>query len=724
MAGAPAKVAANGPPWTVRCAPPLQLSKDLMVNLLANGYDYDNRSVAVVVAEGNSLFEQRQLEQAIEVFGAAYELARINAVYSPLNHDLALRRALCCSMMGQHQRALQEAELALQIIHHAPTALLVCGIIYSKLNRIDEADHAFQRAVEQCYLLRDFVDCILAFCEQARGNCDRAIHICSQVILRSPKNTFALLVRGDAYKFHESGYYTGKAAEDYTAALELDYTLQPLVGMRVSIGKDSRAEELLLKFHPWLSKQGPRGYEEYPLYFKRRPFLVVCLVLVAIGKLRLLVRSTRLVQNACKRQEEFMLLRAAHEKKMDDLMQMQDSLAAFESHSDVWGPADPGSRAQKYRRSWMEQPVDFPRRRSDPASGNLASDLDSFLTMCPPEDDEVGEESILKEVPLPCSDGGALVPATGAPDRNFSSVASGGGTSVPSSSGGVFSLPPGPAAGGGVSLARQLALLEPGERGLATTQLVPTPSVASFVSGDARSTPVPFSPSASAAASGNADRRRVSAFLNDKGGNVDSNGTCAAEAHPLSTARFQKIGELWDEKRWLAKALELADERNKAGELDGTQVTLGTGSASPVFSPQQGVSPPQTPPPATRGSLQHAGGKFGLVDALERFGPDVLPDWYSVVDEIFEIPDMKPFTARPEPCVADGGLAGLPGYSYVVSKAGPHGGHQSAPRSAAPPEPAPVSDAVFKRYRHRLLATSSPGRTLKTSAAAGGRVRV
>merc|ERR1719210_2782468 len=98
-----------------------------------------------------------------------------------------------------------------------------------------------------------------------------------------------------------------------------------------------------------------------------------------MAKLKTCVRSTQLVQNVEARNEELLAARASAERKVRQLVETQQRLAAVESssYSEVWGPADPDHvHVKKYRRYWMGRPLGFPRRPQDqedpPPQGQLS----------------------------------------------------------------------------------------------------------------------------------------------------------------------------------------------------------------------------------------------------------------------------------------------------------------------------------------------------------------
>eukprot|EP00405_Crypthecodinium_cohnii_P025934 CAMPEP_0206497832 /NCGR_PEP_ID=MMETSP0324_2-20121206/50513_1 /ASSEMBLY_ACC=CAM_ASM_000836 /TAXON_ID=2866 /ORGANISM="Crypthecodinium cohnii, Strain Seligo" /LENGTH=499 /DNA_ID=CAMNT_0053983663 /DNA_START=169 /DNA_END=1665 /DNA_ORIENTATION=- len=369
----------NGEGWPpLRCTPSLRAPQGPLVEFLTSGYGYDSRSVAAALALGNEHFEKRELTRAINYYGAAYEIGRLHFDYKPLMHDLVLRRVICFSLAGDFQQAMKESELALQVMPNSAPALLYQGLLHSKMGQADEANAKFQGAVAVARGLRDTVDALVALLMLAQGHNDRCIQICTHTLQRCPQHTLTLLVRGDAYKFHASGYFARQAADDYTALLQVDSSLEDLLGERPSMALHTRFDELLLRFEPRVSKDGPRPYEEYPLCLmsrKHRPFLVASYVLVAVAKLKASVRSTQLVQDVSKRNAELLQARASAERKVRQLVEAQQKLATSDvsPQSEVWGPADPASRVRRYRRYWMEKPLGFPRRSESsdslPAAG-------------------------------------------------------------------------------------------------------------------------------------------------------------------------------------------------------------------------------------------------------------------------------------------------------------------------------------------------------------------
>jgi len=691
----------------LRCTPSLQAPQGPLVDFLTGGYGYDDQSVAAAVQQGNAHFEKRELPKALDYFGAAYEIGRLHFDYKPLMHDLVVRRILCFSMMGDLQQALHEHELALRVVPHSATALLLAGMIYSKLGDADNANQSFQRAVAQCRELRDLIDCVVATFMLAQGHCDRAIQICSQVLTRQPKYAFALLVRGDAYKFHASGYFARQAADDYTALLEIDPSLQALSGERITQQQHSRIDELVLCFHPRLKAEGPRSYDQYPMcavYRKRRPFLVVAFVLFATAKLKTCVRSTQLVQNVQQRNEELLQARAAAERKVRQLADTQQRLASVESSSfcEVWGPADPDHvHVRKYRRYWMERPLGFPKRelgKDDSPPGSRSPSPPKRTYELPKDPAMFGHGGQQQPLPPPItSPGRSPLPPEHVPALLFAQPDDGSGRS-----GG----PPGASAGA-----------------LRRIQVAPTEAAKSSA----------FSGEMAAA----------DLLLASEEPSTPPHPT----AQKLSTERTylvkpppQKLGHDWNEQQWLAKALELADAfdsgtqsrvdqklpmtlamREGQTAADVASKMLRPHAEEPTPGQKNAASPVKSLPPSLAvlrvpgpGSATR---EVNLTDAMVEFGFDAIPDWFTAVDRIYELSEMEAFRNEPESLAATPGLAGAPGYSYVVHRAPRREREQKSPgRSAFVPghevvgEPDP-DEVIERRYRDRLLAASAPGPT-------------
>jgi tetratricopeptide (TPR) repeat protein len=345
----------------------IEVPRHILVDYLAGGYGYDLPSIERALQMGNVHFKARELKQAVDFFGVAYELARMHCVYPPLMHDLLLRRVLCFSMLGDLKAALVEADFALQAVPNSILVSIVKAVIFAKIDACDDATVLFQETVTKSRNLRDFVDCMVALFTSAKGHAPSAINICSEVLRRAPRDAFALLVRSDAYKFHPSGMYAREASEDYAAVVVQDRSLAPFLGNRpadVVSASHGRVDELLLRFHPLVEASAPRCFADYPVYSRRTFLHVSALVLYAIARLRTLVRSSKLVRCVWRQHEALLQQRAAAEHRMALLMETQRKIASMESHSEVWGPADPDNRSvQKYRRYWMERPFDFPSRK-------------------------------------------------------------------------------------------------------------------------------------------------------------------------------------------------------------------------------------------------------------------------------------------------------------------------------------------------------------------------
>jgi len=109
---------------------------------------------------------------------------------------------------------------------------------------------------------------------------------------------------------------------------------------------------------------------------------------------------------------------------------------------------------------------------------------------------------------------------------------------------------------------------------------------------------------------------------------------------------------------------------------------------------------------------------LNLVEAIEEYGFDVLPDWYRPLDQVFELTDMTPFTTEAEPAVPVPGLTGAPGFSYVVPKSPRTVEYNTTQPAYAAVKP---SEASAKRYGSRLVATRPPGPRGAPQPVPGGR---
>jgi len=278
-------------------------------------------------------------------------------------------------------RSWEILEVAEQIIPNTSVVKVLKGLLYLKgsLSPQDQRDKHLTTAMEWLQSaasqhkaplrepLQDLVECLQAHAALSRGDCDSAIEICSKVLSRSGVHAFALLVRGDACKFHVSGHFEREAAEDYAAVLRLDANLQPLLGIHFKLAPPTRLEELALRFHPFLDKQGPRPYEEYPMYAaysRRQNFFAAAWVIHFVASLKVRVKSSRLRRSV-----------QAHSRGLWRLMEERTAaLADHESTTgEVWGPYDPDSKCKRYRRYWMERPrpARSPRREQQEGGAEL-----------------------------------------------------------------------------------------------------------------------------------------------------------------------------------------------------------------------------------------------------------------------------------------------------------------------------------------------------------------
>ncbi|CAE7199423.1 Comt [Symbiodinium natans] len=315
--------------WPPRCPLPLEAIQQLLIHYLASGRGYDDASVAAAASEGNRFFQQKDFGRALDLYGIAYEVGRLHYAYRPLLHDLLLRRILCHSLLGRFEQALQECHTAAWLIPHEATCQLLFGVIYSKLGRGEEANSSFQQAVATCWDLRDLVDCLIAFFTKQHGFMDRAIRICTQVLKRNPRYPLAMLVRGDTHKCNQASKTARHSATaDYTALLELDFSYQAILCRQApKPANHTRADELLLSFHPFLQMQTPRPYASYALCRRKDPLVVASLVLLAVTKLRIMSTSGKMLRSVQQAYDELLEQRAQLQRKVYGLMLTQQPSA-------------------------------------------------------------------------------------------------------------------------------------------------------------------------------------------------------------------------------------------------------------------------------------------------------------------------------------------------------------------------------------------------------------
>ncbi|CAE8633544.1 unnamed protein product, partial [Polarella glacialis] len=170
---------------------------------------------------------------------------------------------------------------------------------------------------------------------------------------------------------------------------------------------------------------------------------------------------------------------------------------------------------------------------------------------------------------------------------------------------------------------------------------------------------------------------------------------------------FHRTGESWSEDQWLAKALELV------GSYSGMSASLPR--------PSSGRKPPLPPGSPSAGKHQTAKatmlryrsnqGKLvevNLIEAIEHHGLNVMPDWYSSLDRIYQVRDMAVCSANPEPPVPLSGLLGAPGHSYVVPSKSPRSRPGSQHQQESLDESQP-DEETMRRYRSNLVATNLSG---------------
>eukprot|EP00403_Amphidinium_massartii_P029206 CAMPEP_0178390252 /NCGR_PEP_ID=MMETSP0689_2-20121128/10549_1 /TAXON_ID=160604 /ORGANISM="Amphidinium massartii, Strain CS-259" /LENGTH=813 /DNA_ID=CAMNT_0020010753 /DNA_START=57 /DNA_END=2499 /DNA_ORIENTATION=- len=365
----------------LRFIPSIPLDQQLFVNVLAHGYNFDQQSVNAVIKDANLLFEQREWSNAINAYGLAYELARMQLMYAPLMHDILQRRILCNLLLGNLDQAQQEVDLAQQVIPRVPTTLLLAGILKCRQGEDDAANDLFQLASVLDNSLCNAVDCIVGFTMLQRGFNDRATLICNDILGRTAAADekpmpLALLLRAEAYRLHPSGCFGQQADADLAALKGCSTNAEPPPPVLNSDGV-ANYEELLLHFRVREAlNTGPKLSSSYPCYESRfllEPFYFAVRICRVIAKLRVLAKSSRLLRAV---QEEHSLLLqqcVSAEHRVREIVELQrHDGGTADSLNEVWGPNErEDASGRKYRRYWMERPMSFPMRpRSRPASAS------------------------------------------------------------------------------------------------------------------------------------------------------------------------------------------------------------------------------------------------------------------------------------------------------------------------------------------------------------------
>lgn len=609
-----------------RFAVSLQENQQPLVDFLAGGGGYDNDSVAGLVQQGNRHFDHRQLDEAVTVYMVAYEIGRMTFDYKPLMHDLLVRRALCHSMLGDFKRALEECDMALNIIPNEATVFIIKALLYCKMHSCDLANTAFQKAAILRREFRDLVDCFVATLALQQTQWERAIDICSQVLRRSPRYPFALLMRGSSYKWHPSGYYSRKAADDFVSLLEIDMIYQPFLGRRHSPENHKDLDELLLLFHPTLQNQGPRPYVEYPLYRRNNTLRIAALVTVAAAKLLRASRSSRLELSVRSAYDQLLEHRSELERQVRRLVEQQQRLGTADvGGHEVSGPSEAESReVRQYRRFWTEQ-MQNPQPLAETSAVSLVETVS----------------------PIPAALRSSM--------REMATMASGAqAKSEPWSS---------------TSAAMTVALPSVTMASKDSQSLQQSPSGQQFLQEPARRLPPapPAPPMAPLAAAPLASEAKPIAAVNAV--RLAAEEAAWRPAAEDVSATFQRTGEGWTEADWLDKALQIVDLFAMKRDINDPAESI-----RPYVSQASSGRPPLVPSPQGRAGVMQQTGLQGeyleldIVEAIEKYGFDVLPDWFPALDRIYEVQDMAVFQVWPEQPSAISGLVGAPGHSYVVPK--------------------------------------------------------
>jgi len=633
----------------------LEAVQELLIDYLSSGQGYDDESVAAAVSEGNEFFQRKDFSRACASFGIAYEIGRHHYVYRPLLHDLLLRRILCHSLLGHFDAALQEIEKAFWLIPHQATAHVIAGVVYSKLGMVTEANAAFQQAVASQRDLKDFVDSMVAFFWLQHSHADRAIRICSQVLQRSPKCPFALLIRGDAYKFGLANTQASRrnAAADYADLLELDLGYQALIGRQVADpSRHTHADELLLSFHPTLQMQAPKAYHQYALCRRKDPFLVATLVVLAVCKLRLLLSSGQVVRKVQEAYEELLEQRAELQRKVHFLLQSQRQSIASPLANQVYGPIDPENpHCRRYRRYWMEQPPrtkpQEPVKDAGPPPPSLRRQQALLLAQQDAEAEyprpqqqrpQVGlrvdrrpadfiEQPQVQQAPQPAPAVAVRVqrPVDETRESQFRRGEGAGPRPGPEQPAAAAMADHGPWQVQGkapkVSGWTQSEKVEPLADPFESTEISMGPEAA------CREPPL-----------------------------LPSMAPVKATAASVPPRPSQIQG--WTEEQWLMKAQELL----KTYGIDTRQPTL---SAKEEFRSTEAPIPPPNDIFSTGPGLK----SNKLMQKLDEHGLEYLQDWYTPLDRVHKVRDLAMCRASVEAPVAVSGLLGVPGHSYVVPRA-------------------------------------------------------
>jgi hypothetical protein len=126
-------------------------------------------------------------------------------------------------------------------------------------------------------------------------------------------------------------------------------------------------------------------------------------------------------------------------------------------------------------------------------------------------------------------------------------------------------------------------------------------------------------------------------------------------------------GSDWNEDQWIRKALEIAEAFIAEEEGWGLKTNLSDPPGARPDSPKATLSP-RTPPAVSRGVLKHGDTEVPLLAHAEDSGLDVIPDWYLALDRIYETTNMVTFCTPPIPVCADKMIVNSPGHSYAVGK--------------------------------------------------------
>eukprot|EP00392_Amoebophrya_sp_AT5.2_P006762 g6774.t1 len=166
--------------------PQLLPTTDVLIDYLALDYGYDRPSFEVAVRAGLEQWEKKNYEKCAEYLGVAYEISRrLSQVYLPMAQGALFLRSMAHSALGKNVEALQDIDVALQVLPYAPSSLFWRGFLLLKSgDRIEAAYKSLQQLVAVNPEWRNLTELILAFFLQLHGFQEKGILMCTRVIRR------------------------------------------------------------------------------------------------------------------------------------------------------------------------------------------------------------------------------------------------------------------------------------------------------------------------------------------------------------------------------------------------------------------------------------------------------------------------------------------------------------------------------------------------------------